>query len=894
MTGTTRHRHRPTRARSRFRRPLHVAAVTVGAAAVATWSLGPTFAAADSGSVEVVNTETVQVYADAEGAVDTERVYEQVELSGQGTVTLDNPIALEGLRNLDGFGGVETEDGSQVTTTTVDGVEQLRSVSEYDGELPLEVTATYELDGEPVEPGDVVGESGHLVVEFTVENVSAVPTEISYPDGRGGKVTETVGVPVPMVGSLTTITPPTFDEVTSSQANMAGDGKGGTKLSFTATLIPPIGDDTAVFGYEAEITDGVVPRADFTGLPVNPLKSPSFVKAAKSYQGGAQTGVALTEGAVEIDDNLLKLRDGAGDLLSGLIRLQAGSEELSAGLVDRAAPGAAELAAGLNDAAAPGAALLADGAGTLSDGLGDLDEGAGRLSDGLGTASAGGGDLATGAGRLDDGLGRLGEGTGDLDQGARALRDGQVALEGGLDTLAAGVAALPASVRENLQSDPSYQALLGSLQSISTGIGTRGDAPTAGTLLGGLNALQYGLANPGATPEACDAGDATRCGATDGLDRIATKLDGALAGPANAPGTVAALLAAIQSIKAQPGCDAACDGYVDAVSGQVGDGQRASLTQLRDGVRAISGGIEARILAPGAGLDRLRAGLSNGDPATCLAAKQNSDPSDDCGIKEGALFLQNAGIPMLVEGVTASIRTELQSGLGSARPGCDPEATLRCAAAALSGGGDSLVQGVEKLVAGVEELNTGGALLSTGAGDLADGLDLLDDGAGELAAGAGRAADGSQELTAGAVTLSAGISLAADGSQELSDGLGDAADGSVLLADGLGTAADGAPKLVDGAQRLSDEGTQVLIGKGEETATSYGQMYASLVAGAERADTEDMAYGAPEGAQGLTAYSFVLQGEDGAGARNLGRGLLAGGAAALAGGGLLVRRRFLA
>ena len=360
MSGTP----RPRPSRPRLRRSLHLAAVTVGAATVASWSLGPTYAAAgsaDTGDIDVVNTETVQVYADATGVVDTERVYEQLELSGEGSITLSNPVALDGLRNLDGFGALRTEGGSQVTSTTVDGVEQVRTVSDHDGELPVEVDARYELDGESVDPEDVVGESGHLVVEYTVANVSAVPTEITYDDGRGGSVTETVEVPVPMVGSLTTVAPPGFDEVTSAQANMAGDGKGGTKLSFTTTLIPPIGPAEATFGYEAEITDGVVPRADFTALPVNPLKSPSFAGAATSYQGGATTGVALADGASTIDENLLKLRDGAGDLLAGLIKLRAGSEELSAGLVDKAAPGAAELAAGLSDEAAPGAAELAAG-----------------------------------------------------------------------------------------------------------------------------------------------------------------------------------------------------------------------------------------------------------------------------------------------------------------------------------------------------------------------------------------------------------------------------------------------------------------------------------------------------------------------------------------------------
>ena len=50
-------------------------------------------------------------------------------------------------------------------------------------------------------------------------------------------------------------------------------------------------------------------------------------------------------------------------------------------------------------------------------------------------------------------------------------------------------------------------------------------------------------------------------------------------------------------------------------------------------------------------------------------------------------------------------------------------------------------------------------------------------------------------------------------------------------------------------------------------------MYATMQAGAERAQTEDMAYGAPEGAAGLTAYSYVIQGEDGEAARNWARGL---------------------
>ena len=66
-----------------------------------------------------------------------------------------------------------------------------------------------------------------------------------------------------------------------------------------------------------------------------------------------------------------------------------------------------------------------------------------------------------------------------------------------------------------------------------------------------------------------------------------------------------------------------------------------------------------------------------------------------------------------------------------------------------------------------------------------------------------------------------------------------------------------------------------------------------MTAGAERAQAEDMAYGAPQDAVGLTAYSYIIKGDDGEGGRNWARGL--GGLALLgAGGGVFaLRRRFI-
>ncbi len=470
----------------RFSVPLRLAAVTATTTVVCAMVALP--ASAAEGDVQVTNTETIQVYTDASGAVDTQRVYEQLAMTGNGTVDLQNPIETDGLRNLDGFGGFDVVDGNQVATMTVDGEERVRSVSDYTGDLPLEVTVEYYLDGERVEPGDVVGEDGKLEVKFIVKNVTGADQEITFDDGKGGTVTKTVNVPIPMVGSLTTVAPSTFTDVQSGQANMAGDGKGGTKLSFTMTLFPPLGSDTAEFGYTATITDGVVPRASISALPVNPLESPTFKTAADSYQGGADTGIQLTDGASQIDANLLKLRDGAGELLAGLIKLRDGATKLEAGLAGVAAPGADLLADGAGELS-DGLTKIDDGAGKLADGTDQLEGGTQKLADGTGKLDAGAGKLDDGANKLADGAGRLSDGLGEAGAKAPALLDGLGQVQGGLALVDGGLKKLSVGVGD-VRDNPKYKQLLQGLTDLVSGVGS---TSTQGSLTWAVDQVRAGL-----------------------------------------------------------------------------------------------------------------------------------------------------------------------------------------------------------------------------------------------------------------------------------------------------------------------------------------------------------------------------------------------------------------
>ncbi len=767
---------------------MHTIGAGIAALAIGAVSLAPAaIAAEDSGDVDVVNTETVQVYVNPDGEVASSRVYEQLSFTGDGTVTVANPVEQSGLRNLDGFSGVSAEDGLQEVEVEVDGYERLRSVSNFEGELPLEFDISYLLDGEEIEPGDLVGESGALEVIYTVRNVTSQPQEVTFDDGKGGTVTETVDVPIPIVGSMAATVPSNFTDVTSEQANIAGDGKGGTKLSFTMTLFPPLGSDEMEFSYQAQVTDAIVPATSVTALPVNPLEIPTFRTAGESYQNGADTGVRLAEGATTIDTNLLRLRDGAADLLAGIIQLSDGSDQLAAGLAGEAAPGAGELA----------------------DGLVQLDDGAGQLAD-----------------------------------GQRKLADGLTTLYNGVDNL-------PSGVKSALKKNKDYLSLLGALTSIADGIGTRGDKTFENpqTLLQAINAVAAGMKYPDPSNTDCfvaaTGGDPERCGVIDALGTLSTLMSSAATvqveglrtqlatayTDSTCPGAIAGQTAIANPTTVCERLVKVYDELYKTNANPILAGVQVKFGAAAQSLNKVIANIQTELLAPGAGLDKIRAGLSNPNAlADCARAKATSNAADDCGIREAALFLRNVGIPSLVDGITDNVRTQLIEGIGVPTPGCDPTSTLRCAAEALADGGTQL----------------------------SDGSTLASDGAGQLA-----------------------------------DGLGAAADGSELLADGLGKAEDGAPKLVDGAGRLSSEGMSQLIAAGEDTAQEYGKLYATIKAGADRADAEKMAYGAPEGAQGLTAYSYELLGDDGQGSRNTKRGVAALALLGLGAGGFFLRRRLV-
>ncbi|MGZ5421046.1 MAG: hypothetical protein ACXWXF_02595, partial [Aeromicrobium sp.] len=493
-----------------------------GVSLLVATATAPGAVASNGGDVTVGNTETVSVYMDASGKIKSKRVYEQLSLSGKGKVDLGNPVSTKGLRNLEGFSKYDVKDGQVRIKSDVDGNKKYRSVSTFTKQLPLEINVGYFLDGKKMKPEDIVGKSGNLEVRYRVTNITGQPQEVAYTDGKGNDKTSPESVVIPMVGSLTTNLPGNFTKIRSNEANAAGDAKGNTTLSFTMTLIPPIGKNYADFGYTAKVKDAKIPKANITALPVDPLVSPSFKSAAESYEGGAQTGTDLAEGATEIDNNLLKLRDGAAELVDGLLKI---------------ADGAGLLSAGLNNEAAPGAAKLAAGANKLNTGTGKLDAGATKLNAGGKELKAGTSELNTGAKKLDAGANELADGLETAAAGGPTLIAGVNQLLAGANQVDAGLETLKTTVNGNIGTNtpcaaPPNCTLRGAVARITAGItSTGGLLDQVQDAIDGLNGVKTalgGVKSQVTASAATPTEKATINGTIDGI--ISSGLDPVIAG----------------------------------------------------------------------------------------------------------------------------------------------------------------------------------------------------------------------------------------------------------------------------------------------------------------------------------------------------------------------------
>ncbi len=766
----------------------HVSKVLAGGSAFALALFAPAAAAsAQEGTPVITNTETVNVTLTPSGEVDVARVYDQIAVQGSGDVAFRNPVSTVGLRNLDSFGGFTVEDGSVVEETSVDGQFRQRSVSDFEQDLPVSLTVVYTLDGEEISPEDLVGRSGQVEASFAIENMTGEPQEVTVVGADGVEETSTETIYDPLAGSLSFTLPGNYTDITSETGFVtAGDGRGGTLMTLSITLIPGLTEPITTASYSAQVENAVIPPASMSIIPVVVDANPSATAQKEALAGGADTGKQIAGGAGEIDANLLRLAAGAGDLVNGLILLEEGSAQLSDGLVNTAAPGAqqlaagsAELATGLNDTAVPGSALLADGAGQLSGGLNELQSnvpslvsGVNQLADGAAQLEAGLKELKSKVPALTDGVSQLSDGADKLEAGLKQLKSNIPPLLAGVDKLAAGGA----------------------------------------TLAGGLNALEGGLDarfGPGLNKLANDLTAAAGAGGLadqviGGIELIRSKCDVTLPGD---PPTVVE--------------NPVCKGTADVVKNSVNADVRPQVQDAADGANALNNGYKAPLNPTDPSQSGIRATIG----ALSVGADDLSAGLNQLKSQLGPLA---AGVDELTAGAV-----QLADGL----------AQLESSVGPLGDGVDQLTAGSVKLADGLAELQAATGPLASGVNQLADGGNQLADGAGELAAGLVTAGDGASQLADGNGQLADGLQTAADGSVQLSSGLETAAGSAPALPEGANRLSEEGTKVLQqaGADAAISFGTRVAVleASAERTADGglpFGAPEGALAAAAYRYD----------------------------------------------------------
>lgn len=450
--------------------------------------------------------ETVYVLAGADGAVQEIIVSDWMKNCGNS----------DSLRDFSELTDVENVKGEESFTLSGDNMRVWNAQGNdiyYQGriekELPVDLTVSYTLDGEPVSPQDLAGRSGRVRIRFDYVNNQYETAEIN---GRQ----ERIYVPFTMLTGVL-LDNDRFHNVEVSNGKLYNDGE---RTAVIGVALPGLQETLAIDAEKLELPGCVEITADvenfalgttmtlavsdlFGQLDTDALDSTEDLSASLDELTEAME--QLTDGSSRLYDGLCTLLDRSAELVGGINRLAAGTEALKTGadgLESGAAQlqeGAAALDAGLTSLSGSSAALntgaeqifdsllasanaqlsaagvqlptelteenyaqLLDGliaampAGTEPvvrlkaslDGYQQFYQGLQSYTAGVDQAAAGAGNLSTGAAQLSGGAAQLSEGAAQLQEGVHTLKNGAPALVDGVTQLRDGAMELSDGLKE--------------------------------------------------------------------------------------------------------------------------------------------------------------------------------------------------------------------------------------------------------------------------------------------------------------------------------------------------------------------------------------------------------------------------------------------------------------
>ncbi len=277
--------------------------------------------------------ETVYVIANTDGSV------RQIIVSDW----IQNGLAAAQVEERSELSQVEAVKGSATYTLGQDNArvwdaqgQDLYYQGSIEKALPVDMTVTYQMDGQTVTPGQIAGKSGHVIIRFDYENRQYEMVEI---DGTEEKIY----VPFAMLTGLL-LDSDRFTNVTVSNGKLFCDG---SHTAVVGVAFPGLQEDLAMEKDRLDIPDYVEIEADVKDFSlataVTVASSGLFDQLDDETLEKLELG-ELTDGIGRMTDAMDQLMDGSSQLYDGLCTLLDSSQQLIDG-VDRLCQGLNELTA---------------------------------------------------------------------------------------------------------------------------------------------------------------------------------------------------------------------------------------------------------------------------------------------------------------------------------------------------------------------------------------------------------------------------------------------------------------------------------------------------------------------------------------------------------------------
>ena len=324
----------------------------------------PAFAA---GKSSFSTSETVYAVMNGDGSIKSTTVSEHL-YSASGLANVTDKTTLTNIQNTESDAEF-TQNGEELVWNTNDT--DVYYKGNTDKALPIDVKATYALDGQEAALEDIIGKSGHLTVTVNLKNNETDTVNVNGKDRT---------IVTPLITAVGVILGGDASNVTAEHGMVESAAKSSVAAFVT---LPGVKDSLSgllpdeVDSIEDYLQDTVTVEAD-----VEDFTCPQVMVACATSTAALGTSNVFDLSSInDLTDGINQLNDAMSQLMDGASQLVDGTSQLAGGVL-----------------------ALLDGANTLNNGAAALDDGLGQLTNGLDTLSANNAALNAGAQQVADGV----------------------------------------------------------------------------------------------------------------------------------------------------------------------------------------------------------------------------------------------------------------------------------------------------------------------------------------------------------------------------------------------------------------------------------------------------------------------------------------------------------